>query len=95
MKPIRSLLSLALLACATAQAAPADVAPATSSTSTAAGAVAAAPTTARIKCIRGQEIGSNRTKRICLPDDRLKALTPEERADLFRSERSAAEVLEN
>lgn len=93
MKPIRSLLSLALLACATAQAAPTDVAPATSSTSTAAGAVAS--TTTRIKCIRGQEIGSNRTKRICLPEDRLKALSPEERADLFRSERSAAEVLEN
>lgn len=58
-------------------------------------ATAGAPDTAsaKVKCIRGKEIGSNRTKRVCLPEDQFNKLTAEERLDLLRSDKSPAELL--
>lgn len=91
MKSIH-IAALALLASgagATALASPID-SPA-AGTAAAAGVVTAPA--AKIKCIRGKEIGSNRIKRVCLPEDQLRRLSPDERADLFRADKPAAEVL--
>lgn len=48
---------------------------------------------APMKCIRGKEIGSNRIKRVCLPEDQLKRLSRDEIADLMRGDKGAAELL--
>jgi hypothetical protein len=45
---------------------------------------------ANIKCIRERVTGSNKIVKLCLPAERLKRLTPEERMDMVRSPRGAA-----
>ena len=94
MKSIAAALLALFAIAATAQAAtPAEpVAPDARATAT---ATVAASTTApsKVKCIREKEIGSNRIKRLCLPEEQLRQLTPEQRTDLIRSDRPAAEVI--
>ena len=60
-------------------------------------ATAGAPGTApaKMKCIRGKETGSNRTKRVCLPEDQFNRLTAEERIDLLRSDKTPEELLKD
>ncbi len=48
---------------------------------------------AKVKCTRERETGSNRIKRVCLTEEQSKRLSAEDRADLIRSDKSAAEIL--
>lgn len=94
MKPIAAVL-LALCGLATAAQAATPAEPVARDTRVTATATIAAGTTApsKTKCIREKEIGSHRTKRVCLPEDQLRQLTPEQRTDLIRSERPPAELI--
>lgn len=87
MKTFTSVL-LAMLIAIPAQAA--SKPPADTTTGT-----ARVPATkpAKMKCIRDKETGSNRTKRVCLPEDQFDKLTAEERVDLLRSDKAPAELL--
>ena len=90
MKTFTSVL-LAMLIAIPAQAASKPPADTTTGTARVPATTPAKP--AKMKCIRDKETGSNRTKRVCLPEDQFDKLTAEERVDLLRSDKPPAELL--
>lgn len=89
MKTFAFVLLTVLIAPGT-RAATATPADATAATAT---ATASTPASKKVECIRGNETGSNRTKRVCLPEERFDRLTADERIDLMHSDRTPAELL--
>ena len=48
----------------------------------------------KMRCIREREVGSNRVKKLCLPAERFKTLTQEEKDAMIRSDKGV-DILDN
>lgn len=89
MKAIRFVALVALLLAGNA----AHGGPATPADKVATASAVGATGESKVKCTRERALGSNRIKRICLTDEQAKRLSAEERSDLIRADRSAAQLL--
>lgn len=68
----------------------ATAAPTPAPAPTDASAPAAESTSQKTKCMRHKEIGSNKTKKVCMSAERWNSLSPEERDAVIRSDKGAA-----